>query len=59
MLAMLFRLLVMTHQDIDAGVGLDALNGCGVGASFVEGHFVWRVMQLDGTWHSCGMRCEF
>ena len=47
----------MTHQDIDAGVSLDALNGCCVGATLVDGDLLWHVVQVDGTFQkSAGSR---
>ena len=41
------EVFALTHQDIDAGVSLDALNGCCVGATLVDGDLLWHVVQVD------------
>src|ERR1035437_6409295 len=43
------EVLVLTHQDVDAGVGLDALNGRRVGAALVNGDLLWHIVQVDGA----------
>ena len=41
------EILVLAHQDINTGVGLDAFNGRRVGAALVYGDLLWHVMQVD------------
>ena len=41
------EVFALTHQDINAGVSLDALNGCCVGATLVDGDLIWHIVQAD------------
>lgn len=43
------EVFVLTHQDVDTGVSLDTFNGCGVGATLVDGDLFWQVVQVDGA----------
>jgi hypothetical protein len=43
------EVFAFTHQDIDASVSLDALNGCCVGATLVDSDLHWHSVQVDGT----------
>ena len=43
------EVFVLTHQDVDTGVSLDTFDGCGVGATLVDGDLFWQVVQIDGT----------
>ena len=43
------EVFALTHQDIDAGVSLDAINGCCVGATLVDSDLLWRIVQVVGT----------
>lgn len=38
------EVFVLAQQDIDAGIGLDAIDGRRVGADFVDGDLLWQVM---------------
>ena len=37
------------HQDINAGVGLDAPNDRRVSAALVNGDLLWHIVQVDGA----------
>ena len=41
------QVFVLAHQDVDAGVGLDAFNGGCVGAALVNGDLLWHIVQVD------------
>ena len=43
------EVLVLAYHDIDVRVGLDAFNGCCVGAALVNGDLLWHIVQVDGT----------
>ena len=43
------EVFVLTHQDADTGDSLDTFNGCGVGATLVDGDLFWQVVQVDGA----------
>ena len=43
------EVLVLMHQDINAGVGLNAPNDRRVGAALVNGDLLWHIVQVDGA----------
>jgi len=46
---MLFRLLVLSHQDAETGVGLDTFNGGRIGTALVDGDLLGHAVQVDGS----------
>ena len=42
------EVLVLTHHDINASVGLGAFNGGRVGAALVDGDLLRQIVQIDG-----------
>lgn len=43
------QVLRLTKFNIKAGVSIDALDNCGIGAALVDGDFLGQTMQIDGT----------
>jgi len=41
------EVLRLTHLDVGARVGADALDGCRVGAALVDGDLFWNAVQVD------------
>ena len=43
------EVFVLAHQDVDAGISLDAFNGRRIGAAVVDGDLLGHAVQVDGT----------
>ena len=43
------EVLELTHLDVRAGIGLNALDGRRVGAALVDGDFLGHAVQIDGA----------
>ena len=43
------EVFALTHQAIDAGVSLDAPNGCCVGATLAGSDLLWHILKVDST----------
>ena len=42
------EVFALAHQAIDAGVSLNAINGCCVGATLVDSDLLWHILKVDG-----------
>ena len=43
------EVFVLAHQDVDAGIHLDAFNGRRIGAALVDGDLLGHAVQIDGV----------
>ena len=43
------EVFALAHQAIDAGVSLNAINGCCVGATLVDSDLLWHILKVDST----------
>src|ERR1035437_8156997 len=50
------EVFVLTHQDVYAGISLDAFNGGRIGAALVDGDLLWHIVQVDGPFQKAARR---
>ena len=43
------EVFVLAHEYVNIGVSLDTFNAGDIGAAFVDGDFLWHIVQADGS----------
>ena len=51
------EVFVLAHQDVDAGIHLDAFNGRRIGAALVDGYLFGHAVKVDGALQKAPRRC--